>query len=396
MAKAMMLAVRRFLGTVRLVKAGKEMQLRKLDTAELKLNLKLEEAKREVAEAKLGAVEEHPLLHFKETLFGLWWNGPSWLQEQLQNWPTWKEPEITPDIIRKVESEITHKGKVMFETSLSVVEFNPRPFSIDSTKYSKLRKLLVVTRLCLQFIAKCRKAFSSDTDATTYLNEATRLWVKNIQTKHYPRNSNNNLTKQLGLKEDECGIIRCHGRLSNAEIPYDAKYPTLLPANEHFTKLLILDCHQRLLHAGVSHTLAQVRHSYRIPHGRATVKKILHTCTTCRRFETGPYAMPRFPPIPKERVSQSLPFTFTGLDYLGPLIARSPNGTFPKVWTCLFTCMATRAITLEVITDMSSEQFLLCLRRFISARGRPARVISDNAPQFKLVHATCDGMDMSV
>ena len=52
-----MLGVRRFrVGTVRLVKAGKEMQLHKLDTAELKL--KLEEAKREVAEAKLGAAEK--------------------------------------------------------------------------------------------------------------------------------------------------------------------------------------------------------------------------------------------------------------------------------------------------------------------------------------------------
>ena len=52
-----MLGVRRFrVGTVCLVKAGKEMQLHKLDTAELKL--KLEEAKREVAEAKLGAAEE--------------------------------------------------------------------------------------------------------------------------------------------------------------------------------------------------------------------------------------------------------------------------------------------------------------------------------------------------
>ena len=61
-----------------------------------------------------------------------------------------------------------------------------------------------------------------------------------------------------------------------------------------------------------------------------------------------------------------------------------------KVWVCLFTCLCVRAIHLELISDMTSEQFLLCLRRFVSRRGRPEEITCDNAPQFKLVKNTFD------
>ena len=195
------------------------------------------------------------------------------------------------------------------------------------------------------------------------------------------------IIEQLGVKADSNNILRCHGRLSNADVSYDAKYPKLLPRDDHYTFLVVMDCHERIMHAGVSHTLSQVRYSYWIPHGRATVRKILKKCVPCRRHLTGPYVMPRMPPLPRERVSQSLPFTYTGLDYLGPLTVWS-DGQRKKVWICLFTCLAVRAITLEVVEDMSAYHFLLCLRRFIALSGRPARLVSDNAAQFKLVHAT--------
>ena len=61
-----------------------------------------------------------------------------------------------------------------------------------------------------------------------------------------------------------------------------------------------------------------------------------------------------------------------------------------KIWVCLFTGLAIRAIHLEIIRDMTVEQFLLCLRRFIARRGKPNLIISDNAPQFKLTKSTLD------
>ena len=79
--------------------------------------------------------------------------------------------------------------------------------------------------------------------------------------------------------------------------------------------------------------------------------------------------MPKIPPQPKERVTEAVPFEHTGLDYFGPLYVKcyshtpeQTNGEYvcKKVWVCLFTCMVTRAVHLEIIDDMSADQFLLC------------------------------------
>ena len=59
---------------------------------------------------------------------------------------------------------------------------------------------------------------------------------------------------------------------------------------------------------------------------------------------------------------------------------KEPN----KNWVCLFTCLKVRAIHLEVVPTMSAESFLMCLRRFISRRGKPNLIVSDNGSQIKL------------
>ena len=49
-----------------------------------------------------------------------------------------------------------------------------------------------------------------------------------------------------------------------------------------------------------------------------------------------------------------------------------------------------RAVHQELMNDFSAEQFLLCLRRFITRRGKLKQIISDNAPQFKLTKSKID------
>ena len=95
------------------------------------------------------------------------------------------------------------------------------------------------------------------------------------------------------------------------------------------------------------------------------------------------------PPWPKQRVAQSAPFQFIGLDYLGPILVKEED-KMVKMWICLFTCLAVRAIHLEWVRSLSAEHFLNCLRRFATRRGRPELIISDNAAQFKLVKTVID------
>ena len=60
------------------------------------------------------------------------------------------------------------------------------------------------------------------------------------------------------------------------------------------------------------------------------------------------------------------------------------------MWVCLFTCLATRAVHLELLQDMFTEEFLNGFRRFISQRGSPLEVINDKALQFKAVSRTLE------
>ena len=50
--------------------------------------------------------------------------------------------------------------------------------------------------------------------------------------------------------------------------------------------------------------------------------------------------MPNMAPFPKSRVSRSLPFQRTGLDYLGPVYVKD-GSVMKKRWICLFTCFET-------------------------------------------------------
>ncbi|CAG2224943.1 unnamed protein product [Mytilus edulis] len=97
--------------------------------------------------------------------------------------------------------------------------------------------------------------------------------------------------------------------------------------------------------------------------------------------------MPNMAPFPRSRVSRNLPFQGTGLDYLGPVYVKDDT-VMKKRWICLFTCFVTRAIHLEIVNDMTTEEFICAFRRFVSTRGTPSEVISDNASQFKLCSET--------
>ncbi|XP_073995572.1 uncharacterized protein [Rhodnius prolixus] len=89
--------------------------------------------------------------------------------------------------------------------------------------------------------------------------------------------------------------------------------------------------------------------------------------------------------LPKDRVSVSRPFSITGLDFAGPIIIKSgvrKSTKTTKAYICVFVGFATRAIHLEVVSDLTTNAFLAALRRFMSRRGVCTRIYSDNATNF--------------
>ena len=127
-------------------------------------------------------------------------------------------------------------------------------------------------------------------------------------------------------------------------------------------------------------TLGKVRAKYWIPEGRSVTRSlIIHKCVVCKRFEG---AQP--PPLPPCRVNEAPAFSYTGVDYEGPIIIHlflSNNSA--KVWSVLFTCYVTRAVHLDTVLDQSTPTSIHCLKRFFAKRGLARRFIFDNGKMFK-------------
>jgi len=87
--------------------------------------------------------------------------------------------------------------------------------------------------------------------------------------------------------------------------------------------------------------------------------------------------------LPRFRVDDNAPFSHTGLDFAGPLIVAGKNGDLMKCYVCLYTCLSTRAVHLELVEGLDVEAFIRSFRRFCARRGLPATLLSDNAKTFK-------------
>lgn len=89
--------------------------------------------------------------------------------------------------------------------------------------------------------------------------------------------------------------------------------------------------------------------------------------------------------LPAERCTPARPFCHTGVDYAGPIRYRSAKGrghTTQKAWIAVFVCLSTKAMHLDIVTDYSSKAFLAAFDRFVSRRGLPSTMWSDNGTTF--------------
>ncbi len=53
-----------------------------------------------------------------------------------------------------------------------------------------------------------------------------------------------------------------------------------------------------------------------------------------------------------------------------------------KAYICVFVSLTVKAVHIELVTDLTSQAFLAALKRFISRRGLPSLIWSDNGTNF--------------
>ena len=89
-------------------------------------------------------------------------------------------------------------------------------------------------------------------------------------------------------------------------------------------------------------------------------------------------------PLPQIRIKLSIrPFAQTGVDFGGPFVTIQGRGARrQKRYLCLFTCLATRAIHLEMAFGLDTDSFLNAFYRMVNQRGLPREMLSDNVMNF--------------
>ncbi|GFV32086.1 retrovirus-related Pol polyprotein from transposon 297 [Trichonephila clavipes] len=161
-------------------------------------------------------------------------------------------------------------------------------------------------------------------------------------------------------------IVCVGGRLENASVPYLHKHPAILPKGSKLSKLYFNSLHTRLFHVGPQGLLNAVRQKFWPLSGRSIACKTVHQCVTC--FKSRPILSSQIMGnLPSERVNISTPFTIAGLDLCGPFLVKYKNqrkGTLNKVYICVCICFSTKAIHLELLSDLTSDALVATLKRF--------------------------------
>ncbi|KJH39890.1 hypothetical protein DICVIV_14209, partial [Dictyocaulus viviparus] len=92
---------------------------------------------------------------------------------------------------------------------------------------------------------------------------ALRILIRNHQATYY-RTYSQKLLRNLNVYQDDYGILRCKGRLSNAYIPIEAKRPILIIPNTPLAEQIVKEGHLPY-HCSISQTIATVRKQFWIP-----------------------------------------------------------------------------------------------------------------------------------
>ena len=228
----------------------------------------------------------------------LWWNGKEWLKDDLPSWPTWNLEKINQETIDKIQSEVKgpttlYEATILFlDLQVSQQTEKMTPFGLNENKHSSSSKLLRITAYANRFFQKLKKVPTTKRVPTSDKIKVARNQCikKALQKKHifHTENGKTKLSKTtaknwLNPKLGEDGIIRCYGRMTNTNLPQETIIPILLPWKEKFVELMIEEYDKRLLHAGVNHTLSQMRTKYWIVCGKFEVKKVLRKCRICRK-----------------------------------------------------------------------------------------------------------------
>ena len=309
----------------------------------------------------------------------LWWNGPEFLQQM----------QYTIDPPEEVPESLLPELKLIITTTA----VNAEPFSFFS-KYSSFRKIQRIMGYVLRFVSNCRTKDHATRKKNQHLSipelrQAMEVIFRMIQQVHLAdeihRVINNEPCKRLANLRPIYinGLLRVGGRLDRSQLPFESRHPIILPDKDMVVRHMIRQLHVEQLHVGQTGLMNAMRQRYWLLNARTTIRQITRKCVRC--FRTNPTNSSQLMGnLPASRVVPSPPFAITGVDYAGPFfIKQGLRRPLLKAYVSVYVCMTTKAVHLEVVSDLSTNAFLASLKRFIGRRGIIQQLHSDNATNFR-------------
>ncbi|XP_055586460.1 uncharacterized protein LOC129739089 [Uranotaenia lowii] len=312
----------------------------------------------------------------------LWWHGPEFLS--LAETATYEVEDIPSDQLPEYKLVVVSAPAVSMDD-----------FALFS-RHSSFRKIQRIVAYMHRFVNNHRRNKAgtelvlSPYPTISELRQATRsiIWLAQHTelADDIRKLKSDEPCRRIGnlhpiLVDD---LLRVGGRIQRSNLPFATKHPIILPNHSPITKMLIRSLHEEHLHTGQAGVLAAIRQRYWLLNAKSTVRQVIRSCVQC--FRTNPTTPSQLMGnLPEQRVIPSPPFAITGVDYAGPLWIKEGRRrpTLTKAYVAVFVCMATKAVHLEAVSDLSTDAFLAALDRFIGRRGMVQQIHSDCGTNFR-------------
>ena len=321
-----------------------------------------------------------------------WFQGPLFLWHSEKDWPVKDSVDVEVRVDNpELKKEAKSYAAVIHEDIIGYIV--GRIFS-----WHRLKRIIAVVLCFKKRLLNCivkdrysKQKYHTNNHCSTPLDiEAIRLAemeiIKSVQRRHFgeeiislemqrPLKSSSSILKLDPFMDSE-GVLRVGGQIQRSTVAIEIQHLVLLPKCCRIAELIVRWCHENVAHGHRGMTINQIRSSgFWVTRCNSFVRSIISKCVQCKQLR-GKLQQQKTADLPKDRMSEETPFSYCGITLFGPFVVKYGREEV-KRYGALYTCLS-RAIHIEVVHSMSTDSFIMSLRRFTGCRGNVMMIRSDN------------------
>jgi len=208
------------------------------------------------------------------------WHGPKFLIQPSDTWP----PSIP---LTRLDHQL-HQSEEKLVTLLTAASEEECQLLHSSSELPKVLRLTAYWLRVRKFITHQTSSFDhTQRPGAKEKEEALHALLKWVQRTLFEEDLKRLALGQIcstklrllkAYLDPEGGLLRVGGRLRNSDLPYEAKYPILLPKKSQLTILLIDYIHRLHCHPGPQTTQNILLQEFWILSARSVIRKRLRQC----------------------------------------------------------------------------------------------------------------------